>query len=146
MKTYKQKTEKELKRWVQFANANWFNPFDEKVKRFSVKIWEEYDVYWDFEYHTLTMTHCPAMTSIFTYDRIPLFNVITSSQFIEAVARGVSKETNVKVPQLWTLYSCVLHSELVNRKWIINEITTQQAIAIRDNKLPEFINNILPKE
>tara|TARA_R100001594_G_C4015595_1_gene257989 strand:+ start:1176 stop:1313 length:138 start_codon:yes stop_codon:yes gene_type:complete len=29
---------------------------------------------------------------------------------------------------------------------LLDDITYEQAVAIRDNKLPEFINNLLPKE
>jgi hypothetical protein len=58
-------------------------------------------------------------------------DVITSKPFIEAIARGVL-ETDFE----WK-------KELLLE--VINIITTKQAIAIRDNKLEEFINNLLPK-
>lgn len=77
--------------------------------------------------------------------------VITSKEFIEAVARGA-----IKRKPLWWEYT-IFYSKIdieryplcdwVNNKEvmksIIDDITYYQAIAIRDNKLEDFINNIL---
>ena len=56
-----------------------------------------------------------------------LIEVITSEPFIEAIARGVSKKVK---------YETAL-------EWHIENLTIKQAIAIRDNKLEEFIINLL---
>tara|TARA_R110000851_G_C13064646_1_gene564311 strand:- start:446 stop:622 length:177 start_codon:yes stop_codon:yes gene_type:complete len=55
-----------------------------------------------------------------------------SSDFIEAVARGVDND--------WELMKEYKPTAI---KYIIDHITVQQAIAIRDNKLEEYIINLL---
>ncbi len=68
---------------------------------------------------------------------------IMSKPFIEAVARGINKEW-IKIDcdfiyWGWSMEaSCELHTD--------DKIAFEQAIAIRDNKLEEFITNILPSE
>lgn len=62
---------------------------------------------------------------------LSVYELITSKPFIEAVARGINPTM-----KNWSMW---LNIE-------IDWITTKQAIAIRDNKLPEFINNLLFKE
>ena len=59
---------------------------------------------------------------------IPLHTLITSKPFIEAVTIGLNYQLGY----------------VNSRKWASQDwITTQQAIAIRDNKLEEFITNLL---
>ena len=83
---------------------------------------------------------------------------ITSKLFIEAIARGfhylikeekvedIKEWTSIKD---WTIFYTLDKFELIKSKLsslhngLIREITTQQAIAIRDNKLPEYITNLL---
>ena len=70
-----------------------------------------------------------------------LQELITSKEFIEAIARGIiEKVIKIECPFIiwgWNMESSCNLSE-------IEELTIMQAIAIRDNKLEEFINNILP--
>lgn len=61
--------------------------------------------------------------------------VITSKNFIEAIAKWKRQEAFDKN---W----CIL----VPMSELIEQITVSQAIAIRDDTLEEFINNILPNE
>lgn len=56
--------------------------------------------------------------------------ILSSKPFIEAIARGISEKK-----KMWY--------ESNYNDTIINIITTQQAIAIRENKLDEFIINLL---
>jgi len=72
--------------------------------------------------------------------------VITSKPFIEAIARGYIKNNNPT--QYWEVLSIWKYK---NENWIkyiydeiIEHITELQAIAIRDNTLSEYINNLLP--
>ena len=59
-------------------------------------------------------------------------DIITSKPFIEAIARGIIEKTK-QIQGEWSFLD-------LNK--IIDEITTEQAIAIRDNKLEEFITNL----
>ena len=55
-------------------------------------------------------------------------NIITSKEFIEAIARGLHKKNNYTD---WIALS-------------VDILTKEQAIAIRDWDLSNFINNLLP--
>jgi hypothetical protein len=59
--------------------------------------------------------------------------MIMRPEFIEAIARGKSEA-------MWMLAKW-LHT----KDSIVEYITIKQAIAIRDNKLPEYITNLLWK-
>ena len=75
-----------------------------------------------------------------------LFVLITSKLFIEAVARGVLNKNRWKKVEnfLWGLWYFSKDDSIIEE--LIDEITTQQAIAIRDGTLEEFIENLLPKQ
>ena len=67
----------------------------------------------------------------------PLLQIITSKEFIKSVVNGIKKNIKLKDNiQEWEPFS----------KWYIDWLTMKQAIAIRDNKLEEFIINLLWKE
>lgn len=69
-----------------------------------------------------------------------LYETIISREFIEAIAKGILKRARkIDCPFMiwWGNYeNCYNLSE-------IEEITIMQAIAIRDNKLKDFITNLL---
>ena len=58
-----------------------------------------------------------------------LYSIICKKSFIEAVAKGLCMEDKIEFSE----YS---------KEELIDDITKDQAIAIRDNKLEEFINNL----
>lgn len=72
--------------------------------------------------------------------------IITSKPFIEAIDKGLQDLKYKKAELEW--YSiCRTACVEINRAATMNridELTKNQAIAIRDNKLEEFITNILP--
>ena len=72
---------------------------------------------------------------------IDITRFITSKPFIEAIARGINKIKDKKFLITW---AHILNDTDENR--LLDIITFDQAIAIRDNKLEEYINNILPND
>lgn len=79
-----------------------------------VEIWEDW-----FKYYS----NC---TSREVWVTIGIIKLITSKPFISAIARGINRKSNKAI------YDTNLY-----------RITIEQAIHIRDNKLEEFINNLL---
>lgn len=65
---------------------------------------------------------------------------ILDIEFIEAIARGVIRGTFSKNALEENIQHAFNHSIFTTR---VNQITTDQAIAIRDDKLPEFITDLL---
>ncbi len=57
--------------------------------------------------------------------------IITSKEYLESVARGITDRM-------------ILGWEKTYTSEFLDLLTHTQAIAIRDNKLPEYINNLLP--
>ena len=87
-------------------------------------------------------------------DLVNIEKIITSKEFIESIARGISKkvwkdEYNEMVDRWllnkwydWDVYSLKeVNQRLLDTK--IHYITLEQAIAIRDGTLDECINNLL---
>jgi len=77
-----------------------------------------------------------------TYWYDNLIEIITSKPFIEAIARGLSNETNKWMSDFFIKWWL---------EWAWDEITTQLAIAIRENSvdnvsLNKFINNFLKND
>lgn len=77
-------------------------------------------------------------------------DIITSKAFIQAIARGVYKDVYEAETIFWIMYKLdrfnliyKLRSEV--HKVTNDEITTQQAFAIRDDELDIFIKKILWK-
>lgn len=87
---------------------------------------------------------------------ICLEKIITSKPFIEAVASGVYNNWKEIIVNMTLSDEEVIETSIwesfYKRDWLKhisrleNRITTEQSIAIRDNKLEEFINNLLPNE
>ena len=85
---------------------------------------------------------------------IPILKIITSKPFIEAIARGIIK---IECDNDWYDWTDILidygnwRKSLYNfnRDYeeisVLNDVTKYQSYAIRDNKLEEFITNLLPK-
>lgn len=82
---------------------------------------------------------------------INLYKLITSKEFIEAIARGIEnlKDNNNKIKIMWHR-SYEPTYRLLDKKdtilWVedlINDITYFQALAIRDKNLENFIINLL---
>ena len=112
-----------IDKYINFAIENWFKIHLLNINEFylcsKTGAWYcEYYVYFGYG------------ACGFRY--INLYELITSKEFIEATARGKEKEANDKG---W----CVL----ISTRELIEKITISQALAIRDNTLEDFINNIL---
>ena len=72
-----------------------------------------------------------------------IIDIITTKKFIEAIARGLVIHYGEYKDRLTTNKD---KTELIMKSYIETEfevITIKQAIAIRDNKLEEFIKNLL---
>jgi hypothetical protein len=113
---------KKIEQYIQFAIDNglfkrpkWYNWYYENKFHLTN--------YWEVAFRNTIIVIKSKLNKRdeYIYEEYNLIALITSGIFIEAIARGVTKE------------------------WLLNaeyDITTQQAIAIRDNKLPEFITNL----
>ena len=91
------------------------------------------DVYYDwyFIFHKCADIWC---------DIVSLEKIITSKPFLEAIARAtIDIENEVKT---WVIEDTKENRESFYNAYL-DEITYEQAIAIRDDKLEEFINEIL---
>lgn len=110
--------EKEIiEKYIQFAIDNWFKDLD-----WYKFLWLKYEIdhiLWEFE------TNNWNYTTQLLWDNI--IEIIMSKEFIEAVAR-------------WLKDNWIQKEEL---SVIIDWLTITQAIAIREWKLEEFINNLL---
>jgi hypothetical protein len=119
-----------IERYIQFAIDNGYNtihevtwivyntPYSEKVR---FLYWREH------------------------YNEEHLLELITSKDYIEAIARGIEKTTISYRSASRVLLDYETHAEMPQDVFI-DLITWRQAIAIRDNELETFITNILPKQ
>ena len=117
-----------IKEYIQFAIDNFDNRNWELVLWWINKI-EYIDHNWLLHYESIwywTWEDAP------TWLWIPLHTLITSKPFIEAVARGVCKTPRNAQMRL----ACQANK-------MVDAITKKQAVVIRDNKLEEFITNLL---
>jgi len=115
-----------LEKYIQFAIDNWFSKLNDDFKiKTDIQTQEKNDndevyldetLHWTFIFYWCCDVWC---------DIISLENIITSKDFIEAVAK-------------WTFCK-----EDCLQKDLLNELTTSQALAIRDSQLEEFIENLL---
>jgi len=76
-----------------------------------------------------------------------VLKTITSLKFIEAIARGIWKDLKVYTDeQTHVIYRRDKKDRtFIEISTLEDMITHQQSFAIRDNKLQEFINNLLTK-
>ena len=106
----------------------------EKYIQFAIENRYEKDNYLYFNRYEERRTHWVVFKDIEDWEESNenLYEVITSKPFIEAIARGIKyKDYDFNY---W----------MYDTNWwnIQDKITFFQAIAIRDNKLEEFINNL----
>lgn len=116
-----------IQKYIEFAIENWYSIDGES---------EKFDVW----YHRWTEKYLIVETEVWFI--FPVILIITSKEFIESVSRWIIKSK-------WNWEQIQEEIEDFINTFVWNEIyklTTRQAIAIRDNKLEEFIENILPKE
>lgn len=112
-----------IQRYIEFAIENEYTDW----------ISDKFDV----ENNTIQWYEYP----VWVVSETNLIETITSKEFIEAVARGIENKSEKE--------GCLINTKI---RWIgcvddsyeiVEKITHMQAIAIRDNKLEEFINNLL---
>lgn len=142
---------KTLEKWIQFGIDNGFREVNYIWYIYWHHLWHEWHdinevfwqfVEWDSDDYTLSYTS--------------IIDIITSKPFIEAIERWLEKTKDVfwVVVIDWDnmvehyhfdhwdeeIYHC---NDAENRKALTHDITTQQAIAIRDGTMEEFINTII---
>lgn len=148
---------KEIKRYIQFAIDNGYQlfPYSSVIDieyKHKVILWKEFPQYWTVKVHCLDDCDMPKEIKITNEDYC---NTITSKPFIEAVARGKIKEAD----EFWCIvidwgdvmeyyffdeWTETKHwNKKDNIKALEDDITRALIFAIRDNKLPEFINNLI---
>ena len=117
-----------IKEYIQFAIDNGYP----MVNNFNIEDW---DCYTDCELPEYSLAVIWYIISFWEYEKTcyPLTDIITSKEFIEAVAIGKSK------------IEWMMRMGLYTKSEIMEYITIKQARAIRDNKLEEFITNLLWK-
>lgn len=142
---------KYIEKWIEFARSNWYILTD----------WESY-YQSDCEIH-IEGNSVVISANIWKHwtneilSEVNVIEIITSKRLIESIARGVNKKIMSQEN-----YSALLKNWLIN-KWYdwdvytlqevndrflddeIDRITTEQAIAIRDNTLDKFITETLWK-
>jgi hypothetical protein len=114
-------TKELIEKYLQFAIENWYKwlPKWTTIKEFRFFI-NEKEVFETWSLNTLSIT-----------------DIITSWPFIEAIFRGWYDKYDF---DKW------MRNKFDTYWWSdIDKITFAQAIAIRDNKLDEFIKDLLPK-
>jgi len=147
----------EIEKYIQFAIDNEYKPEwlkgnhkSDIKKHLSIKNWIELE--WNLN---LWVNFANKVNWIFIYDKYfneyyLLEKEITSKEFITAITRWLMKE--VKKESIdWSspIFYVFDKFELVSKKKVnikrgmIREITTNQAMAIKDGELEDFITNLL---
>lgn len=120
-----------LEKYIQFAIDNWF------------RFWSESWFITFIENNVITV-HFPIELEDCEYN---LIETITSEKFIKAISIWFVKQwdivTNIYWEKSFELNWFTYQFEEEQFKWFIDKITIEQAIAIRDSKLEEFIKTIL---
>ena len=120
-----------IEKYIQFAIDNWYKFWHSKdfilkwIDFYDFKTQESYNKkseHWAI--YSKMLKYELELSSFFTTCYYPLNDLITSKEFIEAIARWYKKKDTAL-------------------SFVEDEITIQQAFAIRDNKLENFITNIL---
>ena len=130
---------KNIEKYIQFAIDNWLlNNRTDAFSTYWCKIWE-----WDF-----TISFGKKWVQEFIEIKSFHFTeLITSKEFLEAVARGLLKTKKWNYVYFKNWFEILIEDK--KDKWIeilSNRITKEQAIAIRDNTLDDFITNLLWKQ
>ena len=122
-----------IKEYINVAIENWYKAVKESIaydesnccfKTKEVNCWREEWVYIDF-YENNSVCWTKTLMNVISFEKL-----ITSKEFIVAIAKWL------RIIH-WRQYLTHGLDDL------IDDITTEQAIAIRDCKLDDFINNIL---
>jgi hypothetical protein len=122
------KTKKNIERYIQFAIDNGYDEF-----------WGQYN--WAEEDSIYLLTDLWPTT-------ISIYWVITSKKFIEAVCSGIQEKLTNDC-EIDILINSRFYDHKNFEKYLrdetdlLDDLTTEQAIAIRNNELGEFINNLL---
>ena len=134
---------KTIERYINFAIDNGYTVKDYfyKKKLHNIRISWRKNIRFNWQ------TSPDSIYNYFSNKTTNLYELITSKEFIEAIARGLLKT------QKWNYVYFDWGFEFVpkwdNKQWlrnITNRITASQAFAIRDKYLERFIEDLLPKE
>ena len=132
-----------LEKYIQFGIDNWFTIDKEELTKFPVsELIYPKEIYTENEYlldspreniDWILVIWFNILIWDFAYKWFKsVCEIITSKSFIEAIARWIrNNETKWEQDEMNTYSDHILRT--------IDNITTQQASAIRDNKLEEFI-------
>lgn len=128
-----------IKKYLEFAIENGYKKFD-KYKDVEMEITtyeDENFIEFDWDWFMIEQSYS-------------IEYIITSKPFIESIARGLSKDIKKEsVRKTDIIFNTYDKFELIHRKddnmkrWMIREITTRQAIAIRDWELDSFIEKLI---
>lgn len=120
-----------IEKYIQFAHINWFMN-NQSYSTYWCEVWK-----WDF---SISYWYNKWNTFIET-KYFHFIELITSKEFIEAIARWYIK---TKIHSSKALEENINNTINIFLQKYSDKITKEQAIAIRDNKLEEFIKTILP--
>lgn len=136
----------EIEKWIQFAIDNWYI--------ITTKTWLPTDsagVCWINEEDNVCIEYKRNKSTGHVF--INLYKLITSKEFIEAMARWIYNSWDI-ISKDGLIINHIIETSIwesfYKRDWtkyiwrLENRITKEQAIAIRENELEEFIINILP--
>lgn len=124
-------TKELIERYLQFWIENWLDIHKWVSEREDFNLWTK-DFFLIFYKYSIGLISKHDNSIIFN---INIIDIITSWPFIEAITKGY-------YDKLWGQ----AETEMENKRTIKDNITRLQAIAIRDNKLDEFIQDLLPKK
>jgi len=129
---------KEIERYIKFWIENWYK-IDWKLHSITYNFSED-----NFIYDTIEITTREQYKFHLTCNKFNLISLVTSKEFIEAIARWILKKFKWdKRNEIYYTWSILSQDRTYISDWeLIDEITTTQAISIRDNTLDLFINNL----
>ena len=129
---------KTIENYIQFAINNDFDLWDKafysnkSISKIVLNKNQELSYKWKIFYNRVYFYYKNNFLDDELLCKINLFELITSKEFIEAIARGL--EWNWK----YTLK--------YENTYLLYDLTREQALAIRNNKLEEFIDDLLPNK
>jgi len=149
---------KTIQNYIQFAIDNGYEfPISNNIKIFKDTTWVDWLWEYTIKWFIIRYDFIPSKTTNLFKWNVSVFksltDIITSKEFIEAIAKWMEKEmekfrNSLKEGELFALVSVKMF--WVKWNWFeykenfVDWVTTEQAIAIRDWELSKFINNILP--
>jgi len=133
-----------IEQYIQFAIDNWY---DLKINFpiSSIFIEEDSDLIYYNWYNKISKRTWRELCEPEWIIILPITKTITSKEFIKAIARWIRKNSKSKKVESykWIIIQYYIDTYIIDETDLIEWITTQQAIAIRDNKLDLFIKKIL---